>query len=462
MLTKTLSQIWTEMLSSLAETIEGRTWKVWLTATTPLTLEKGRLTVSVPNDFTKTTLQERYQPTIEAILSQICDGPMELVITVDRVTKEQTLFPGVQEQPEHQSMIPAMPAQTIAEPSVPEFDTHLSPKYTFDNFIKGKSNDEAFTYSMAVANAPAHNYNPLFLYRDPGLGKTHLMNAIGNYIHLKYPGMKILYTSSETFTNELIGAIQHNTNESFRNKYRNIDVLLIDDIQFLRKKESTQEEFFHTFEALKQADKQIIISSDRPPKELDTLEERLTSRFMQGLIVEIKHPDLETRSAILLNMAEKDHIPFPSEVIQFIANNVKTNIRELEGAYTKVRAFASLNQQPITLELTRKALKDIDITGAMDKIITVEAIQDVVASRYKIRVEELKAKKRTRTVAYPRQIAMYLTRELTELSLPRIGECFGGRDHTTVLHACDKIKEERKSNPLLEQQISQMIETLRK
>lgn len=462
MLTKTLSQIWTEMLSSLAETIEGRTWKVWLTATTPLTLEKGRLTVSVPNDFTKTTLQERYQPTIEAILSQICDGPMELIITVDRVDKQQTLFPGIQEQPEPQSIRPAMPAQTIAESSVPEFDTHLSPKYTFDNFIKGKSNDEAFTYSMAVANAPAYNYNPLFLYSDPGLGKTHLMNAIGNYIHLKYPGMKILYTSSETFTNELIGAIQHNTNESFRNKYRNIDVLLIDDIQFLRKKESTQEEFFHTFEALKQADKQIIISSDRPPKELDTLEERLTSRFMQGLIVEIKHPDLETRSAILLNMAEKDHIPFPPEVIQFIANNVKTNIRELEGAYTKVRAFASLNQQPITLELTRKALKDIDITGAMDKIITVEAIQDVVASRYKIRVDELKAKKRTRTVAYPRQIAMYLTRELTELSLPRIGECFGGRDHTTVLHACDKITEERKSNPLLEQQISQMIETLRK
>lgn len=462
MLTKTLSQIWTEMLSSLAETIEGRTWKVWLQATTPLTLEKGRLTVSVPNDFTKTTLQERYQPTIEAILSQICDGPMQLTITVDKAEKEQTLFPGVQEQVEPQSILPTLPLQAVVEKPQVEFDTHLSPKYTFDNFIKGKSNDEAFTYSMAVANAPAHNYNPLFLYSDPGLGKTHLMNAIGNYIHQKYPGMKILYTSSETFTNELIGAIQHNTNESFRNKYRNIDVLLIDDIQFLRKKESTQEEFFHTFEALKQADKQIIISSDRPPKELDTLEERLTSRFMQGLIVEIKHPDLETRSAILLNMAEKDHIPFPPEVIQFIANNVKTNIRELEGAYTKVRAFASLNQQPITLELTRKALKDIDITGAIDKIITVEAIQDVVASRYKIRVDELKAKKRTRTVAYPRQIAMYLTRELTELSLPRIGECFGGRDHTTVLHACEKITEERKSNPLLEQQISQMIETLRK
>ncbi|WP_337938092.1 chromosomal replication initiator protein DnaA, partial [Acidaminococcus timonensis] len=342
------------------------------------------------------------------------------------------------------------------------FDSHLSPKYTFDNFIRGKSNEEAYNFSMGVANAPAKSYNPLFLYSDPGLGKTHLMNAIGNYIHDHHPEMKILYISSETFTNELIGAIQHNTNEAFRNKYRNIDVLLIDDIQFLRKKESTQEEFFHTFEALKQADKQIIISSDRPPKELDTLEERLTSRFMQGLIIEINHPDFETRSAILRSMAEKDHLEFPLEVIQLIATNVKTNIRELEGAYTKVHAFANLNHHPVTIELARKALNDLDLGNSVDKVITVEAIMELVAARYKIRVDDLKAKKRTRSIAYPRQIAMYLTRELTDLSLPRIGECFGGRDHTTVLHACDKIADDKKSDANLERQLAKLTDELKK
>lgn len=350
------------------------------------------------------------------------------------------------------------PSRPLSRP----FVTNLSPRYTFENFVVGNSNRFAKAASMAVANNPAFAYNPFFLFSDSGLGKTHLMNAIGNQILQNHPEMKVLYISSETFTNELIESVEHNRLEAFREKYRNIDVLLIDDIQFLRKKESTQEEFFHTFEALKQADKQIIISSDRPPKELDTLEERLTSRFMQGLIIEINHPDFETRSAILRSMAEKDHLEFPLEVIQLIATNVKTNIRELEGAYTKVRAFASLNQQPVTMELARKALKDLDMGTTAEKVITVEAIQELVAAHYKIRVEDLKAKKRTRSIAYPRQIAMYLTRELTELSLPRIGEYFGGRDHTTVLHACDKIADDKKKHPNLERQLAKLIEELKK
>ena len=462
MMTKNLAQIWAEMLAALSASFEGRSWKIWLDAAHPRTLEENTLSLDVPNDFTKNTLQEKYLPIMEESLSQICGKPMKVQIDVVETAKEgPSLFPDAPAQPAPEPAAVQPEPQPAAKPAQ-EFDSHLSPKYTFDNFIRGKSNEEAFNFSMGVANAPAKSYNPLFLYSDPGLGKTHLMNAIGNYIHKKFPQMKILYTSSETFTNELIGAIQHNTNEAFRNKYRNIDVLLIDDIQFLRKKESTQEEFFHTFEALKQADKQIIISSDRPPKELDTLEERLTSRFMQGLIIEINHPDFETRSAILRSMAEKDHLEFPLEVIQLIATNVKTNIRELEGAYTKVRAFASLNQQPVTMELARKALKDLDMGSTTEKVITVDAIQELVAAQYKIRVEDLKAKKRTRSIAYPRQIAMYLTRELTDLSLPRIGECFGGRDHTTVLHACDKISEDKKNDANLERQLAKLVEDLKK
>lgn len=468
MTTKPLAQIWADVRAAVAASSEGGSWKIWLDPTHPRDLSENTLELDVPNEFTKEKIQERFLTIMEESLSQICGKPMKIQMDVVKSAgEEQNLFPeqapdapaAVQSEP---AAAPVVPAPAPAAKPVQEFDSHLSPKYTFDNFIRGKSNEEAYNFSMGVANAPAKSYNPLFLYSDPGLGKTHLMNAIGNYIHDHHPEMKILYISSETFTNELIGAIQHNTNEAFRNKYRNIDVLLIDDIQFLRKKESTQEEFFHTFEALKQADKQIIISSDRPPKELDTLEERLTSRFMQGLIIEINHPDFETRSAILRSMAEKDHIDFPLEVIQLIATNVKTNIRELEGAYTKVSAYASLTKQPVTMELARKALKDLDLGNAVDKVITVEAIMELVASRYKIRVEDLKAKKRTRSIAYPRQIAMYLTRELTDLSLPRIGECFGGRDHTTVLHACDKIADDKKNDANLERQLAKLTDELKK
>ena len=467
MTTKSIAQIWADIQTTVAAISEGPSWKIWLKQSHPSSLSENALVLDVPNDFTKEQIQAKYLKIMEESLSQICGRPMKIEFQViPQTSQEQTLFPE-QNAAAPTPAQPAAAAQTApaaapAAKPAQEFDSHLSPKYTFDNFIRGKSNEEAYNFSMGVANAPAKSYNPLFLYSDPGLGKTHLMNAIGNYIHDHHPEMKILYISSETFTNELIGAIQHNTNEAFRNKYRNIDVLLIDDIQFLRKKESTQEEFFHTFEALKQADKQIIISSDRPPKELDTLEERLTSRFMQGLIIEINHPDFETRSAILRSMAEKDHIDFPLEVIQLIATNVKTNIRELEGAYTKVSAYASLTKQPVTMELARKALKDLDLGNSVDKVITVEAIMELVAARYKIRVDDLKAKKRTRSIAYPRQIAMYLTRELTDLSLPRIGECFGGRDHTTVLHACDKIADDKKSDANLERQLAKLTDELKK
>ncbi len=348
------------------------------------------------------------------------------------------------------------------KPQMPRpFRTNLSPRYTFDNFVVGNSNRFAKAAAMAVANNPANAYNPFFLFSDSGLGKTHLMNAIGNQILAAHPDMKILYISSETFTNELIESVEHNRLEAFREKYRSIDVLLIDDIQFLRNKESTQEEFFHTFNTLEKANKQIIISSDRPPAELDTLEERMISRFNSGLTADIQHPDLETRMAILQNKAHMDSILFPRDVILLIASSVTSNIRELEGAYNRVCAYASLNQKPITLELCRNALKELNLIET-PRFITVETIQQVVADHFRLHLSELSEKKRTKRVAVPRQIAIYLTKEMAGLSLKKIGECFGGRDHSTVIHACEKIQREREKDPELNNEIEALILELRK
>lgn len=341
------------------------------------------------------------------------------------------------------------------------FHTNLSPHYTFDNFVVGNSNRFAKAAAMAVANNPANAYNPFFLFSDSGLGKTHLMNAIGNQILTAHPAMKILYISSETFTNELIESVEHNRLEAFREKYRNIDVLLIDDIQFLRNKESTQEEFFHTFNTLEKANKQIIISSDRPPAELDTLEERMISRFNSGLTADIQHPDLETRMAILQNKAHTDGVPFPRDVILLIASSVTSNIRELEGAYNRVCAYASLTRKPITLELCRSTLKELNLMET-PRFITVETIQQVVADHFRLHLSELSEKKRTKRVAVPRQIAIYLTKEMAGLSLKKIGECFGGRDHSTVIHACEKIQREREKDPELAKEIEALILELRK
>ena len=462
MTTKSIAQIWADIQTTVAAISEGPSWKIWLKQSHPSSLSENALVLDVPNDFTKEQIQAKYLKIMEESLSQICGRPMKIEFQViPQTSQEQTLFPE-QNAAAPTPAQPAAAAQTApAAKPAQEFDSHLSPKYTFDNFIRGKSNEEAYNFSMGVANAPAKSYNPLFLYSDPGLGKTHLMNAIGNYIHDHHPEMKILYISSETFTNELIGAIQHNTNEAFRNKYRNIDVLLIDDIQFLRKKESTQEEFFHTFNTLEKANKQIIISSDRPPAELDTLEERMISRFNSGLTADIQHPDLETRMAILQNKAHTDGVLFPRDVILLIASSVTSNIRELEGAYNRVCAYASLNQAPITLELCRSALKELNLIET-PRFITVETIQQVVADHFRLHLSELSEKKRTKRVAVPRQIAIYLTKEMAGLSLKKIGECFGGRDHSTVIHAIEKIQREREKDPELDKEIEALILELRK
>ncbi|ADB46411.1 chromosomal replication initiator protein [Acidaminococcus fermentans] len=371
---------------------------------------------------------------------------------------ELDLFAEQEPAAEPEKTAPAAPPEKKSPASLPQkpFVTNLSPRYTFDNFVVGNSNRFAKAAAMAVANNPAFAYNPFFLFSDSGLGKTHLMNAIGNQIRKNHPDMKILYISSETFTNELIESVEHNRLEAFREKYRSIDVLLIDDIQFLRNRESTQEEFFHTFNTLEKANKQIIISSDRPPAELDTLEERMISRFNSGLTADIQHPDLETRMAILQNLAHTDKVPFPNDVILLIASSITSNIRELEGAYNRVCAYSTVSKEPITLELCRSALKELNLLDT-PQFVTVDAIQQQVADHFRLHRAELIEKKRTRRVAVPRMIAIYLTKEMAGLSLKKIGECFGGRDHSTIIHACEKIQKDRQEDPELNREIDALI-----
>lgn len=320
----------------------------------------------------------------------------------------------------------------------------LNPKYTFDTFVVGNSNRFAHAAALAVAEAPATSYNPLFFYGGVGLGKTHLMHAIGNAIIKNNNSAKVLYVTSEKFTNQLVNAIKDNTNEDFRNKYRNVDVLLIDDIQFIAGKEKCQEEFFHTFNTLHESGKQIIISSDRPPKEIKLLEDRLKSRFEWGLIADISNPDYETRLAILRKKAQFDNIVIDDMILSNIATKIDSNIRELEGVLNKMIAKASLTHSPLTMEMAEKAINDI--VSQKEKIVSPEYIQEVVAKYFNINPKDLKSSKRSNDLAYPRQIAMFLCRDLAQMQLTKIGDCFGKRDHTTVMHACRKIENEIKEN----------------
>ncbi|HOZ55349.1 MAG TPA: chromosomal replication initiator protein DnaA [Clostridia bacterium] len=320
----------------------------------------------------------------------------------------------------------------------------LNQKYTFDNFVVGNNNRFAHAAALAVAEAPVTSYNPLFIYGGVGLGKTHLMHAIGNEILKKNRNSNILYVSSEKFTNQLINAIKDNKNETFRNKYRNIDVLLIDDIQFIAGKERIQEEFFHTFNALHESGKQIILSSDRPPKDINLLEDRLKSRFEWGLIADISNPDYETRLAILRKKAQSDNIIIEDDILSNIATRIDSNIRELEGTLNKLIAKSSLTNSPITMEMAERAINDI--VSQQDKVISSEYIQETVAKYFNISSKEIKGSKRSNDIAFPRQIAMYLCRNVAQMSLPQIGKDFGKRDHTTVMHACSKIDKELKVN----------------
>lgn len=453
-----LAEIWVRCKDKLKESFNEKVFNVWIKPIMPLEVTDTYYKVAVKNDFFKTMLEENYAQVIEGVLAGIMSKNIKLIIeTMDKGSSGS----------EAAEEMPAVPAKREQQQlfnentSVQQTDeSNLNPKYVFETFVIGNSNRFAHAAAQAVANDPAHAYNPLFLYGGVGLGKTHLMHAIGNRIKQNNPSMKVLYTSSEKFTNEIINSIQNKTTEAFRQKYRNIDCLIIDDIQFLKGKEQTQVEFFHTFNALKDADKQIIISSDRPPREIETLEDRLRSRFDQGLTADIQTPDLETRMAILRTKAASDNIVLPTEVITLLATNIATNIREIEGAYNKIVAYTSLMHMPITVETAQKVLSDMG-NDIKTRTITYEGIIKVVADHYNVKQDELFNKKRTQNIAFPRQVAMYLCRELADLSYPRIGELFGGRDHTTVIHAYEKISNFKNSNLAFQNELQEIIEILR-
>jgi chromosomal replication initiator protein len=418
-----IHEIWDQTLSLIKTELTEVSFNTWLKTIKPLSIDNNKIILSVPNDFNKEILENRYMSLIANALHQVTSIKLEpsFIIEGEKVISS--------EPSEKQNGIQPLDAP------------QLNQKYVFDEFVIGNSNRFAHAASLAVAESPAKAYNPLFIYGGVGLGKTHLMHAIGHYVLSQNPAAKVVYVSSEKFTNELINSIKDDKNVEFRNKYRNVDILLVDDIQFIAGKERTQEEFFHTFNALYENSKQIIVSSDRPPKEIPTLEDRLRSRFEWGLITDIQAPDFETRIAILRKKAETEGIIVPNEVFEFIAKKIKSNIRELEGALTRIVAYSSLTNREITVDLSSEALKDI-ISSSRPKQITVNLIKDVVSQYYNVRTEDFNSKRRTRSISYPRQIAMFLSRELTDLSLPKIGEEFGGRDHTTVIHAYEKISKD--------------------
>lgn len=443
-----IEEIWAATLSKMESKVSKPSFETWLRNTKPKDLKNGIMTVTVLNEFTRDWLEGQYTAIINEILFELTGSELQTKFVVPDDESEQT------EPAQPKNKLPDAKQHADSSKSV------LNPKYTFDTFVIGAGNRFAHAASLAVAEAPAHAYNPLFIYGGVGLGKTHLMQAIGHFVKEHNPDAKVVYLSSEKFTNEFIDAIMDNKSAQFRNKYRNVDILLIDDIQFIAGKESTQEEFFHTFNALHEENKQIIISSDRPPKEIPTLEDRLRSRFEWGLITDITPPDLETRIAILTKKAKAEGLDIPNEVMLYIANQIDTNIRELEGALIRVVAYSSLVNEDIDAQLAADALKDI-IPSNRPKAITVQSIQEAVGEKYNVKLEDFAAKKRTKSIAFPRQIAMYLSRKLTDLSLPKIGEEFGGRDHTTVIHAFDKISKMIAEDTLLHKEIEELTEQLK-
>ena len=440
-----IDALWDQVLSHMEKKVSKPSYDTWLKSTKASSLQGDTLVITAPNEFARDWLEGRYTHLIASVLYEVVGE--ELIVKFIIPQNQNSNDIGFEQQPKKTNN---------KNDDHNDFPQHmLNKKNNFDTFVIGSGNRFAHAASLAVAEAPAKAYNPLFIYGGVGLGKTHLMHAIGHYVLEHNPSAKVVYLSSEKFTNEFINSIRDNKAVEFRNKYRNVDVLLIDDIQFLAGKESTQEEFFHTFNTLHEESKQIVISSDRPPKEIPTLEDRLRSRFEWGLITDITPPDLETRIAILRKKAKAEGLDIPNEVMLYIANQIDSNIRELEGALIRVVAYSSLINKDINADLAAEALKDI-IPSSKPKIITIYDIQKAVGEQYNVKLDDFKAKKRTKSVAFPRQIAMYLSRELTDFSLPKIGDEFGGRDHTTVIHAHEKISKLVQTDSQLQQHIKEI------
>ncbi|HKV46128.1 MAG TPA: chromosomal replication initiator protein DnaA [bacterium] len=441
------SQVWQQALPRIERQLNRPSFEAFLKAMRPMRLDQGVFVFSVPSLFAKEWVEGRYRRLISDTLQEVLMHGVDVQFIIAEA--EASAPPPAAPTP-----VPALTRPASAETLA------VNSKYTFDTFVIGSGNRFAHAAALAVAEAPAKNYNPLFIYGGVGLGKTHLLQAIGNHVLTHKQLAKVMYVSSEKFTNDLINSIRDDKTVQFRNKYRTADVLLIDDIQFLAGKERTQEEFFHTFNALHESSRQLIISSDRPPREIPTLEDRLRSRFEWGLIADIHPPDYETRIAILRKKADLDAIVLPDEVAQFIAQRISSNIRELEGALSRLRAHAQMTGTSLSIELATEVLRDL-LPQARIRPVTIPAIQRAVAEFFGIRVEEMKAKRRTKGIAFPRQVAMYLSRELTDASLPRIGEEFGGRDHTTVMHACDRVKSAMLQDTHLAVGIKSLVDNFR-
>lgn len=455
-----LSQIWNETLGVIEKEMTGVSFNTWIKVIEPLHVrnDTSEIVFKAPNQFIKNILSDRYLILIKNAIKEVTSCSYDVVFQLPEEqgkTADVSLVTEVKEETEKKV---EKKTHTQTAPQNQISTNNLNPKYLFDTFVVGNSNRFAHAASVAVSEAPAKAYNPLFIYGGVGLGKTHLMHAIGHYIVQNNQNMKIYYSSSETFTNELINSIRDDKNIEFRNKYRNVDVLLIDDIQFIANKERTQEEFFHTFNALHQYNKQIIISSDRPPKEIPTLEERLRSRFEWGLIADIQPPDYETRIAILRKKAHLDQLDVSDDILLFIAKKIQSNIRELEGALNRVVIHCKLNNNELNIDTASQILNEVFTTQSRQ--VNASFIKEYVSNQYSVKTEDLDSSKRTRSIAFPRQIAMYLTRELTDLSLPKIGSEFGNRDHTTVMHAHDKILNEMKKDDSLKHRIEKMIKEI--
>ena len=457
-----LVAVWQRCLASFGDGVLSPQNRAWIGLTRPLGLVESTALLAAPNEFTKELLDSRYRSLIAEALSAQLGEPIQVAVTVQPLPEpmEPDRDPGGDASLRSDGPGPVDPVPLVDEERFPTEaaarptpgtgreapasgksaePARLNPKYTFETFVIGSSNRFAHAAAVAVAEAPAKAYNPLFVYGESGLGKTHLLHAIGHYARSLFPGTKVRYVSSEEFTNDFINAIRDDKTGAFQRRYRDNDILLVDDIQFLENKERTQEEFFHTFNALHGANKQVVITSDRPPKQLSTLEDRLRNRFEWGLITDVQPPDLETRIAILRKKAAHERLDAPPEVLEYISSKIQSNIRELEGALIRVTAFASLNRTPVDLSLAEIVLKDL-IPEHGGPEITAATIMASTAQYFGLSMEDLCGSSRSRVLVNARQIAMYLCRELTDLSLPKIGQHFGGRDHTTVMHADRKIR----------------------
>ena len=446
----TPAEMWSLVLGEAQKRINPQSFRTWLEPTEAIALADDALLVNVKNQFALDYIAGQYGSLLNEVARVLFQDRVLISLQADESAEPASLTsrPAV-----------AAPREIPTEPTASvHLGQPLNPKYVFDTFVVGNSNQWAHAASLAVAETPAQVYNPLFIYGGVGLGKTHLMQAIGHSALATHKLERICYLSAETFMNQMIEALQYGKTLDFRNKYRRMDLLLIDDVQFLQGKDATQEEFFHTFNALYDAHKQIVLTSDRPPKEIPSLEARLVSRFEWGLVVDIQPPDLETRIAILQHKAARNDLEVPQDVILFIAKNVKSNVRELEGSLIRLIAHSSLYGTDITIDLAENVLKNILTTEVIR--VTVERIQHEVGSEFGVSIEGLKSRKRTKSLTVPRQVAMWLCRQLTDLPLVEIGQAFGGRDHTTVIHACDKIETEIQEDRTMRMRVEQLRERI--